>query len=176
MHSMNTQAAAPKARIIKANHLLQAKVGTGQFEAAQVAHIQKKMESLTYDFAPLAQVYMEDLQAAILKAEKGDASRDDLIRPVMELKANAPMFGYALIGDLAHIILTLLETAPKTDDDVLEIVSAQYKTLDIILKNTMRGDGGDYGTQLQNELQEACNRYYSKNNLQPITSDNNDLD
>jgi chemotaxis protein histidine kinase CheA len=168
----------PRPRVIRANHLLQAKVGSGEIDAARIQAVQKKMDSLSYDFTPLAREFMEDIQRAVIAAEKSDGPseslREALIAPVMQMKANAPMFGYSLIGELAHIVLTLLETAPQIDADVIEIVGAQHKTIDIILKNGMTGSGGDYGAQLQDELQRACNRYYSRHNLRPVVAGTND--
>jgi hypothetical protein len=80
----------------------------------------------------------------------------------MELKANAATFRYSLIGNLANIMLSFLESLTVMDKDAIEIVKAHHSTLHMIIVRKMTGDGGEGGKQLQKELQQACDRYYHK--------------
>ena len=155
-----------KARIVKANRLLQAKIGTGEVDPEVIEKSQKVIDENKVDFAPMAEEYIAALQSCIEDAQKKKKSDQDIlehmIEPVMQIKANAKMFDYELIGNLANIMLNFLETIDEIDGDVLDIVEAHQKTLVIIVKNKMRGDGGEYGEEITSELKEACKRYFAK--------------
>lgn len=157
-----------KNRVIKANKILQSKVGIGAIDDDAVRQCQKLMDSSDIDFAPMALALLDDLNAAIEKAKnhrtEGDDAVliDDMIKIVMQIKGQAGMFGYSLAGLLANIVLNFLETLDELDDHVIEIMEAHSKTLSIILKNGMKGDGGEYGQELRHELEEACRRYFAK--------------
>ncbi len=155
-----------RARTIKFNRLLQAKVGTGQVNEELIKKSQKLIEENTTDFAPMAKEYLNPLKDAIDAARKGDKENSVILQeitdPVMQLKANAAMFDYALVGNLANIMMNFLETIESIDEDVLEIVDAHYKTLVLIIGNEMKGDGGEYGQELTGELKDACKRYFAR--------------
>jgi hypothetical protein len=155
-----------KARVIKADYSLQARVGSGPLDEAVVEKCQKVMDNNTVDFAPLAMEYLEKLADAIKKARTGnlskDAAVDAMTAPVMQLKANAAVFRYTLIGNLANVMLSFLESVNEVDKTVLEIVDAHHKTLNAIVVKKIQGTGGNHGTLLEEELKGACKRYFSK--------------
>lgn len=153
-------------KIIKADLTLQARIGNGPLDERVVERCQKIIDNNNVDFEPLATEYLEKLRVAITAAKKGSAPTKALIQkmtePVMQLKANAATFRYTLVGNLANVMLGFLEAVEKIDDNVLEIVSAHEKTLTIIVTKKMKGDGGEHGKMFEQELQSACNRYFTK--------------
>lgn len=153
-------------RIVKANHLLQAKVGIGTIDEKKIRKSQKVMDSTNVDFTAMAQQYLVELEAALTQARTSEEPPKKKIQamtePVMQIKANAGMFGYALVGVLASVMLNFLETLETVDEDVITIVDAHHKTLKVLITNEMKGDGGEYGQQLQAELKDACRRYFAK--------------
>lgn len=162
--------AAEKARVIKANLMLQAKVGTGIIEDEKIKKMEQTMEEAKVDFAPMANIFLNELAVAISKArtmnEGTNNSTDAVIaamtEPVMQIKANAAMFDYQLVGNLANVVLNFLENIEGIDKTVIEIVDAHQKTLTIIVKSKMMGTGGEYGQKIETELKDACKRYFSK--------------
>ena len=81
----------------------------------------------------------------------------------MTLKANASIFHYPLVGELAKIMLDFIETIKVLDKDAIDIVSAHHDTLYAIIKKKMRGDEGlKQGEAFITELKEACARYFKK--------------
>jgi len=151
-------------RVIKANYVLQAKVGSGPLDERTVEKCQQVMDSADIDFAPLANEYLNKLEFAIIKVRSGELTGQDakqaMTQPVMELKANASTFKYDLIGNMANIMLSFLETVKTLDKTVIEIVDVHHKTLKAILANKMKGDGGASGKALEQELKDACKRYF----------------
>jgi hypothetical protein len=155
-----------KAKVIKADYSLQARIGKGPLDEKIVARCQKIMDSNTVDFAPLAKEYLDKLADAINQTKSGSLSKDQAIEamtsPVMQLKANAATFRYTLIGNLANVMLSFLESVEEIDNTVIEIVNAHHKTLSAIVIKKIQGTGGAHGVQLEEELKSACKRYFSK--------------
>jgi hypothetical protein len=158
-----------KVRVMKASTQLKAKVGFISVQESSVEKAQSVIENNTVDFIPMAGLYLAALDAAIERASTGDPANPDLklgmVVPVMELKANATVFGYALIGRLATVMLDFLETIPTLDSTVIAIVDAHRKTLSAIISNRLSGDGGPYGQALLSELLQACDRYAVKKGI-----------
>ena len=154
-----------KARIIKADLLLQAKVGMGVIEDEKIQKMQKVMDETKVDFAPMAHQYLTELATAIDRARKGEDEPKMLIAqmtpPVMQIKANAAMFNYPLAGNLANIVLNFLENATGVDKTMLDMMDAHRKILSVIVRNKKSRTDGDYGQKIETELKQACKRYFS---------------
>lgn len=157
-----------KAKVIKANYMLQSKVGSGPVDQQTLQRCQEVMDNNNVDFAPLAMEYLDKLSEAIKKArEQGSAmGKDQVVQsitaPVMQLKANASIFRYNLVGNLANVMLSFLESIKAVDEEAIQIVEAHHKTLTAIVIKKMKGDGGAYGKQLESELKNACQRYFTR--------------
>lgn len=153
-------------KIMKASYMLQSKIGGGMIDDKTVQTAQKRMDEEGVDFAPMAQEFLAQLAEGIEKARQGAGDQQQLVRnmtgPVMQLKANAGMFKATLISNLANIMLNFLESIDSLDNDVIEIVNAHHKTLNLIISNKMEGEVKKYGAQFEKELKEACRRYFTK--------------
>ena len=158
-----------KAQVYKANKILQQKIGSGPLDPAIVERAQRAIEENDVDFAPLGLQFLSELEEALKIVEKDldpnkfASQKQALTSPVMELKANATTFHYKLVGDLANIMLSFLESIDQLDKDAVSIVRAHHDTLKGIIAKNMKGDGGQQGSIFINELKDACNRYYKKN-------------
>lgn len=155
-----------KANIIKANFELQKKVGKGPIDEAAIKFSQSMIDSNGVDFGPLALLILERLKDALEQAKDPQRTFEDMkdvfTKPVMELKANAAIFHYDLVGSLATVMLGFLEHIKIMDADAVEIVRAHHTSLHMIIVRKLSGDGGEAGKALVNELQQACDRYYHK--------------
>ena len=155
-----------KANIIKANFELQKKVGKGPLDEAAIKFSQSMIDSNGVDFGPLALLILDRLKEALEQAKDPHRTFDDMkdifTKPVMELKANAAIFHYDLVGSLAAIMLGFLEHIKIMDADVVEVVRVHHTSLHMIIVRKLSGDGGEAGKALVNELQQACDRYYHK--------------
>lgn len=155
-----------KSNVIKASNKLQLKAGFGKPDENKVTNSQKVIETNEVDFAPLGFAILEKLKAALENSRDASASMEQmkaaLTAPVMELKANAGIFHYVLVGNLANIMLSFLESLKTLDKNAIEIVKAHHDTLHMIIARNMKGAGGAAGAQLETELKQACARYYKK--------------
>lgn len=155
-----------QAKIIKADLTLLQKIGNGPLDERTITRCQTIIDNNQVDFAPLAQELLARLKNAIALARKGNTESPAVIQAmaesVMQLKANAAVFRYTLIGNLANIMLGFLESVRTIDGDVIEIVAAHERTLSVIVIKKIEGDGGTNGKLLEEELQNACKRYLNK--------------
>jgi len=166
MHIDMTKPEKAQPKVIKADKSLQGKIGTGPVDSVIVEKCQMVMDNNDVDFAPLAKEYLDKLHGAIQTAKNGDVQMDEAVSnmtaPVMQLKANASTFQYNLIGNLANVMLSFLESVKKLDKDAIAIVEAHHKTLSAIVLKKMKGDGGAFGAQMEEELKGACKRYFAR--------------
>jgi hypothetical protein len=151
--------------IIKADYGLKHKIGPGPLEESVLEECQKVMDETTIDFRPAAIDLLDKLQNTLAQYRANNISDASALEAmqntIMDLKANPPFFKYTLVGDLANIMLGLLESVVKLDDDVIEIITAHHTTLSLIIKQNITGTGGEKGRIIKAELINACNRYYN---------------
>ncbi len=155
-----------KAKVIKANYHLQLKAGKGGINEKKIEESQKVIDTNDVDFAPVAMNILRQLETALEKLEKNKVEEGkkkiSITVPVMELKAHAATFHYPLVGNLSNTMLSFLENIRELDNEALQIVRAHHKTLHLIVTKGMKGNGGDIGRQLEDELKLVCDRYFSK--------------
>ena len=155
-----------RAKIIRPNYLLKAKVGHLTPNKETITKCQNVIDKNDVDFTPYAKDMLQKLEKTIEKAKSGELTKDQskaqMAEHVMQLKANAPMFGYELVGNLANIMLNFLEQIKWLDQHVIEIVTAHHKTLSLIFIKNMRGDCGEIGKRFEKELKDACARYFNE--------------
>lgn len=157
-----------KVKTYKAVHELEQRIGSGPLDMQAIKRAQEKIENNKIDFAPMGLEFLKSLENALdaikqnINADNAETQKKTLISPVMELKANATIFHYALIGNLASIMLNFLESIEELDKDAISIVRGHHDSLKLILSSKMKGDGGQNGKVMITELQDACARYYKK--------------
>lgn len=124
---------------------------------------QSILDSNRIDFVPLVTHFLDQLSKAVEVAQSkenpGRRDLSNLIDEVMQIKANAKIFKYDLVGDLAGIMLHFLEELNEIDANVVQIIEAHQKTLRHLINHEIKGDGGASGEILKEELTSACNRY-----------------
>ena len=152
------------AKVFRASDELQRKAGKGAINPRAVNQAEKTVENKQDDFLEYAKEHLENLNNAIDNAQKADNySKDQLFseiqKPLMGLKSGAGLYGFDLVGRLADIIFNFIEQIDNIDDKVIEILTAQSKTLFVIISNNMKGDGGEQGKELERELKGVCKKY-----------------
>lgn len=148
---------------IKATDELVKKSGVGAFDQMLIDKSQKVLDNNQINFIPIVENFLAQLNKAIhdTKQEEEPTRRalDNMVDPIMQIKANARVLKYTLVGNLADIMLTFLERLNLADQYAFEIIQAHQRTLTHLVNREMKGSGGDTGAALEKELQSACNRY-----------------
>ncbi len=161
-----------KAEFIKPPNILKSKVGSGGLSQSILAKAQTLLENNTVDFRPLGEMYLDQLQDGVeqgvldLKSPQEERASERFIRimlyPSMQLKANGGMFHYPLITTIGDKLVQFLEVIEIPDIEALEIVQAFHTTMRAVLLGQIKGDGGRYGAELVQALDDACHRYFTK--------------
>lgn len=154
-----------KNKLIPANNTLSQKIGTGRISTLAIERAEREIEENDVDFAPLGLEFLKNLDTALKNiSSEGNVEeqKQTIIKPVMELKANAQIFHYELVGNLAGIMLSFIESITTLDKDAIAITRGHHDSLKLILTKKMKGDGGANGKTMITELKDACTRYYKK--------------
>ena len=156
------------AKFINAPNILKAKVGIGGLSDTILERAQKLLENHTEDFRPLGEIYLKQMKdgidsaAALGKATNSEADIARILFPCVQLKANGAMFHYPLITRIAERFVQFMEVVEKLDEETLEIARAFHTTIKIVVASQIKGDGGEQGESLVEELNNACMRYFEK--------------
>lgn len=169
-------------QIIKPNNTLQNKLGIGSVDEDSVARSQRIMEENRFNFLPLALDFFTEFEQEVNRAytQLRDASNRRIIEnialPIMQIKANARIFKFELLGDIATGLLNFFDGVNLMDDDAWEVVFVHQRTMRHILDEEVRGNGGEIGESFKDELERACIRYtrtradVMKKKLQPAVA------
>jgi hypothetical protein len=158
-----------KAEFFRPPNTLKAKVGSGGLSDDIISKAQELLENNAVDFLPLAEVYMNAFMNAVREAEAASVHADQeklimaMLYPAMQLKANGGMFHFPLVTSISDKLIEFLEVIEKTDADALEICHAFHTTLRAVILGRITGDGGHHGDELRRALDEACSRYFERN-------------
>lgn len=157
-----------KPKFITPPNMLKTKVGNGGLSDQILDKAQKLLENNSIDFRPIAEMYLNNFQKAIERASYSsslEADEDvfsDISYPILQLKANGKMFRYKLITKMAEQFLLFLNSINQIDAKVIEIMQAFYTSMMVVVQGEITGDGGLEGQELQDTLQDACDKYLRK--------------
>ena len=171
--------------VLTARKTLQEKVGSGPLNHILISECQKIIDDNNVDFAPLGFEILgnldntaKDILLFIDQSPQSDIKhgtkeyeevieqfRQELIEPFMELKANASIFHYPLIGELATVLLSFLESIKDLDRDVIDIAKVFRTTATLVIAEEMKGSVTSAGQEMIEEIKAACARYYEKKDL-----------
>lgn len=165
---MTVKTPKKKVKFHTPQNTLRLKAGYGGMDPVVMDRAETFIQTNDVDFTAIAKAMIDRLDRAFEAARatnnRSPEAIDRMISPIMELKANGAMFKFSLLSEVANIALDFLENIDHLNDDGFEIVAIHRRTLQIILKNQLRGSGGPQGTALIKELNEACARYHKKHN------------
>ncbi len=157
-----------KPRFIKPPNKLKMKVGVGGIDEKLLEKAQVFIQKTEFDFKPVATQLLKAMSDSLKAVQAADnegekKSRvETLANAIMQLKANGGMFRYQLISEIAALALHFLENASPLNPDAVQVIHVHEKTIEIILANNLKGDGGKEGYALVKELENACSRYFNK--------------
>lgn len=170
-HDMSSSEQTPTAKaaeVITPPNKLKEAVGTGGLEVQQIRSAQRALEvtATTTDFRPIALDILKVLSEAFDKAKSGTLQTPDalegMMHPAMQLKAQGGMFKYTLVTDICNTLVNFLETLDALDRQALKIIEIYIKSINLIVKRSMSGDGGAQGKELRDALTDVCNRFYRR--------------
>lgn len=159
------------AQFIMPPNMIKAKVGSGGLQESILDRAEKLLESNTVDFAPLSELYLNNMKKGIEAAKEAlllkepiteEAQISAILYPCVQLKANGGMFHYPLVTRAADRFVQFMEVVERIDHESLEIAQAFHTAIRVIVAGKIKGDGGTQGNALIEELNNACMRYFEK--------------
>jgi len=156
-----------KPQFIQPPNILKKKAGIGGLPEDILKKAQAVLDNFESDFRPEAQTLLKTLSLALKKAESclttGEIfQKDQLIFPIMQLKANGGMFKFNLLSDVADICLQFMESLEHYNQDACDVIRIHENTIHVIISRNLKGTGGEEGYILVQELHKACLRYFKK--------------
>ncbi len=155
-------------RFIVPPNALKEKIGEGGIPADRLTKAQTYIRENKVDFSPEGKRHLATISELIAQGKQitndksGAPLCEKMISEVMQLKAHGGMFHYGLISLISDVVLQFLEKTKTINADIIAILIAYSNTIDVILENQMRGDGGEEGLSLAWELEQATQRYFKK--------------
>ena len=154
-------------KLVKPENTLKKKVGDGGFNKEDIKRAQDAIDNTDIDFAPQGLLLLDRLKETLGdirsgKIKSGRVALDELIYPLLQLKAQGGMFNYPTITQITTDILLFLEDIKKIDKDLLKIMDSYHQSAKIILEHNLKDVQSATAVQIANELKAVCTRYTLK--------------
>lgn len=133
---------------------LRAKTGGDiAIDANRIANIQKELDSWNDDFVNWTLDYIEKLTRLVVATRRKEPSdrRGEFTRIneiAHELRGQGGIFGYPLVSAVAKSLFELTKDTLDRSDECLYLVQNHIETLKIVLRDEVRGDGGNVGLEI----------------------------
>lgn len=161
-----------QAKFFTPPNTLKAKAGSGGVSDTILDRAQDLLENHTIDFAPLAEIYLNQMKKGIAEALALGTTTDSedaigkILIPCMQLKANGSMFHYPLVTRIADRFVQFIEVVERLDKETLDISNAFLTALKIVVSSKIKTDGARHGNALIEELNNACMRYFDRHKVE----------
>ena len=153
-------------KFIRPPNVLKQKVGSGGIDVAKINKAEEKIGNASDLFPPFAKDMLKHIRALIDDFENrkndGEAYIEDIIHPIMDMKASGSMLGYPMASHISDVSLGFLEVIEVMNKDALQIIDVTHKALSLIVAQDMKGYDKAVSSALRKELNEACDRYFEK--------------
>ena len=133
---------------------LRAKTGGDvDIDPDRIARIQRDLDSWNEGFIGWTLQFIKQLRALLEKARQKDPStrRSDFARInqiAHELRGQGGIFGYPLVSSVAKSLFELTKDTLDRSDDCLVLIRNHIETLQAVLRDEVRGDGGNVGLEI----------------------------
>jgi len=161
-----TQTDESGAKIITLKNVLREKIGSGGLDKIIIEraedHIRNNDISFQWPASELLKKTVTAIETAQSKAERNRPVIEIICKPVMQLKASGGMFGYPLLTRISNIVLNFLDDRETLDDEAFGILEVYIRMIRSVIEGQVTGDGGNAGSALIREMEDACARYNRK--------------
>lgn len=155
----------PVETITPPNPLSKARNGNGpvSIDPEILERAEKAVADLSDDYAAWAQQDIDGLRQALALARANPSNMQTSIshiyRHALDLKGQGGGFGYVLITEIGSLLTRFMEGRTAISGVEFEIVDAHIDALQVVLREEIKGDGGQIGEQIVAGLQKLDRRY-----------------
>lgn len=157
---------ASKAQIITPPNLLRQKVsGSGPISQEMLDRADHALEGLSEQFDDLMAEAVDRLTDLYRRGVDDPARRAALVREMFavahDLRGQAGTFDYALISRVGTSLCHFTDGVDSFDDRRYEVIRVHIDAMQVVLANSLRGDGGAMGQEIANGLEKAVQKVLS---------------
>lgn len=154
---------ASKAQIITPPNLLQQKVsGSGPISQEMLDRADHALEGLSEQFDNLMAEAVGRLTDLYRRGVDDPAQRSALVREMFavahDLRGQAGTFDYALISRVGTSLCHFTDGAETFDNRTYEVIRVHIDAMQVVLSNSLRGDGGAMGQEIASGLEKAVQK------------------
>ena len=142
------------------NPLDKAKNGDGpvKIDPNVLREAEKAVEDLGDEFPVWARQDVDALQQALADAQVDPANMEaaigEIYKRALDLKGQGGGFGYSLVTSVGDLLTKFLEGRTDLNDRDLSIVTAHVDALNAVLRDDIKGDGGQVGNAIVDGLHQ----------------------
>jgi len=147
------------AQIIKTpNSLRKAKIGTGpgKLDTVLLDRAEKAVQKLGISYGEWVKDDLKEIEATmktlVASGGKDEAAMKELYRVVFDTKGQGGSFGYPLLTQVAGSLAEFLCERKELDRFALEVAAAHVSAMRAVIRENVRDDGGQTGTELAEGL------------------------
>lgn len=156
----------PKAQFVEPDERLSEKVtegGPGAVDAATLDRAEQVVTEMADSYIDAARDSIERLTAAYEELRKSGAPTTERYSAVFqvahEIKGQAGTFSFDLMTAIANQLCQFIEGMDDSGDEkTVEVIGLHINTLQLILAQNLKGDGGEAGQALISGLQQVVEK------------------
>lgn len=149
--------------------------GGGDFKISDeaLAKCQEAFQSLAEDYPDWVMGNLRtllDFHNELVFAEQG-AERQRLYPKIRELahdmKGQGGTFGYPLISKFSDSLYGFVSPNAGTSDNHIELIRSHIDSMSVVIRERIKGDGGEVGNELSKGLEQAIEKYTAVGDQKP---------
>jgi len=137
--------------------------GKGTISAEALEAAEQALEEMAEDYpdwvSGLISKLSEQHSRCVDTPENRREYFEQINRIAHDMKGQGGTFGYPLITDFAESLYSFTTTRQEITDPMVELVKTHIDSMRAVIKDRVKGDGGELGKQLKASLEEAIARY-----------------
>jgi CheY-like chemotaxis protein len=178
IHPSGKDSMEKRIRFYNVPRALRRKVGSDfQANIATIVKIQKELDEWNDDFMKWTNEYIGQINRRIAAAAAKDAGSrradfSEINRISHELRGQGGIFGYPLVSAVAKSLFELTKDTLDRSDECLQLIKDHVGTLRAVLRDEVRGDGGQVGIEIIKALRQANAKFLKEQgNLALVSRD-----
>lgn len=161
--------AAVKVRLYRFRNVLRDKVGAGapgssaKIDAAAIEKATAALQQMAEDYPDWVAKHIEELRTHHARCVDTPAERTRRYAAMREIahdmKGQGGTFGYPLITTFAASLYDFVGPRAGTTDNHVEIIKSHIDSMSAVIKERVKGNGGEIGQALAKGIKDAIERY-----------------
>ncbi len=140
--------------------------GSGEIPAEVLEAAQKELEKMSEDYPDWVSTLIDDLRDQHRRCVDTPEQRRGFFQKIHEIahdmRGQGGTFGYDLISTFSDSLYDFTGRSAGMTDGHIEIVKSHIDAMNVVIKDRVKGDGGEVGQAIAKGLQHAIAKYEPK--------------